>query len=290
MNIRQVRKKIKTIGNVKKITRAMELVSAVKMKKSQQEAVDSRPYRETLEDVIKRIIGLVDVNLSPLLTSTVSEKHLAIIISSNKGLCGSFNFNLFRFCLKNVDFEKTDFIILGKKASFLVNKMGGNIIADFSTGKPQSAISAIFNLVLEKFLSHEYASVSLVYNKFISALQYNPVKETILPANFLSELSVEADDHGQDVKNIREEYLIEPSAKSIVDVLLKSFVEDKIRGAVISNEAGEHSARMMAMRNATENASDIIYEMTLLRNKLRQEKITYELLDMITAKESVENN
>jgi F-type H+-transporting ATPase subunit gamma len=143
---------------------------------------------------------------------------------------------------------------------------------------------------LEKFLSHEYASVSLVYNKFISALQYNPVKETILPANFLSELSVEADDHGQDVKNIREEYLIEPSAKSIVDVLLKSFVEDKIRGAVISNEAGEHSARMMAMRNATENASDIIYEMTLLRNKLRQEKITYELLDMITAKESVENN
>lgn len=283
MNIRQVRKKIKTISSVKKITKAMELVSAVKMRKAQQEEVEGRPYRDTLDSVIGKISKLIDTKFSALLNNNGSKKELAILISSNKGLCGSFNFNLFRFTVKNVDFANTDFIVLGKKAGSLVGRMGGKILADFSTNKPLNSVSAIFELSLKKFLNGEYGSVYVLFNRFISALKYEPVKEKILPVKF--EVKQE---EGKE-KKIGEEYLIEPSPEKIIDSLLHDFVEEKIRGAVISNEAGEHSARMIAMKNATDNAGDLIYNMTLLRNKLRQQKITYELLDMITAKESVEN-
>jgi len=281
MNIRQVRKKIKTIGNVKKITKAMELVSAVKMRKAQQEEIEGRPYRDTLDSVITKISKLIDTKFSALLKNNKSNRELIILISSNKGLCGSFNFNLFRYSVKSIDFSKSDFIILGKKAGGLVGKMGGKIIADFSTNKPLNSISAIFNLCLKKFLDGEYESVSLVYNRFISALRYEPVSEKLLPVKFEARPKEEE-------KKVEEEYLIEPSPEKIIDSLLRDFVEEKIRGAVISNEAGEHSARMIAMKNATDNAGDLILDMTLLRNKLRQQKITYELLDMITAKESVE--
>ena len=283
MNIRQVRKKIKTIDNVKKITKAMELVSAVKMRKAQQEEIEGRPYRDTLDSIITKISKLIDTKFSALLKDNKTTKELVILISSNKGLCGSFNFNLFRYSVKNIDFVKSDFIILGKKAGALVGKMGGKIIADFSTNKPLNSVSAIFNLSLKFFLDREYESVYLVYNRFISALRYEPVKEKILPVRFEA-AKREDGQHG-----IEEEYLIEPSPEKIVDSLLRDFVEEKIRGAVISNEAGEHSARMISMKNATDNAGDLIYDMSLLRNKLRQQKITYELLDMITAKESVEN-
>lgn len=284
MNLRQVRKKVKAVGNVKKITRAMQLVSAVKMKKAQQEELERKPYSETFENMIRRVVTKVDPKISNLLSVKEKElgKELVILISSNKGLCGSFNFNLFRFCLKNIDFSQADFITIGKKGVVLINKMGGKIIADFSSSKPLTTISAVFNLSLSKFLAGEYSQVLLFYNKFISALNFEPVKEMILPVKLPA----------SDIKKkeeFEEEYLIEPAPELILDNLLRTFVEEKIRGAIVSSEAGEHSARMVAMKNATDNASDLIYELVLLRNKLRQEKITYELLDMVTAKQSMES-
>jgi len=283
MNLRQVRKKIKTIGNVKKITRAMELVSAVKMKKSQQEAIEGRPYRETLDVIIKKITKMIDANYSVLLQENTAPKRLVILISTNKGMCGSFNYNLLRMCLDELKSDNTEYIVLGKKGAYFVSRIGGKIIADYSNNKPISAVSPIFSLAVSKFIIKEYSEVVLVYNKFVSAVKYQPVKEVILPVRLEKEQMEMA------VEKISENYQIEPSPEQIIDPLLRSFIEEKIRGAIISSEAGEHSARMMAMKNATDNASDLIYELTLMSNKLRQEKITNELLDMITAKESVEN-
>lgn len=282
MNLRQVKKKIKTIGNVKKITRAMELVAAVKMKKSQQEAVEGRPYHETLEMVIKKITKIIDSRYSLLLQENFAKKKLIILISTNKGLCGAFNFNLFRFSLDLLKLEEVEFIVLGKKGAFFANRLDTKIIADFSDNKPLTAVSAIFDLAVSKFLSKEYSEVSIVYNKFVSAVKYLPVKNVILPIKLDEDLMQTA------VERLSENYKIEPSPEEIIDPLLKSFIEEKIRDAVISSEAGEHSARMLAMKNATDNASDLIYELTLMSNKLRQEKITNELLDMVTATESVE--
>lgn len=282
MNIRLVRKKIKSVNNVKKITKAMEMVSAIKMRKSQQEAVEGRPYQENLELIIKEVTGKIDPKLSDLLKTSVeaADRELAIVISTNKGLCGSFNFNLFRFLVKNSDIKNTDYIVIGKKGALFLNKLGGNIQADFSSTTPINSVSAVFDLALNSFLQKKYSRVSIYYHQFISTLRSEPIKVIILPVVYKTD-----DKTVNPVKH--SEYLIEPSPQEIIDQLLKSYVEEKIRNAFIQSEAGEHSSRMIAMKNATENANDVSYNLTLLRNKIRQEKITNELLDMMTATESV---
>jgi len=281
MNIRQVRKKIKSITNVKKITKAMEMISAIKMKKAQQKAVEGRPYQEGLDEMIKKIIVKVDISHSSLLAANdKTDKELIIIVSSNKGLCGGFNFNLFRFLLVNkIEFAKTDFIIVGKKSGFFINKMKGNILADFSSNEPLNSVSAVFDYALKIFFSRQCRKIFLVYNRFISALKVTPVVEMLLPFSMV-------DNKLQQIKQTNE-YLIEPSSEKIIDSLLRSYLEERIRFSIIQSEAGEHSSRMIAMKNATDNAEDLTYSLTLLRNKIRQTKITYELLDMMTAKESV---
>lgn len=297
MNIRQARKKIKSVGNVKKITKAMQLVSVIKMKKAQQLAIEGRPYQIYLEAIIRKIVSKIDTRQSELISRKsdgVKKKDLAIVVTSNKGLCGGFNMNLFRHILKTVDFKTTDFAILGKKAT-LLGKFGGNIIADFSSNYPLENVSALFNLVLSKYLDKTYSNVYIYYNLFVSTLRVDPTKETLLPIELLldtpekesSFAKVSKDEEQIESEN---EYLVEPSPEEIIDSLLKSFVQEKIQHTIIQSEAGEHSSRMIAMKSATENANDVIYNLTMLRNKLRQEKITNELLDMVTAKESVESS
>ncbi|VVA44293.1 ATP synthase gamma chain [Candidatus Roizmanbacteria bacterium] len=287
MNIRIIRKKIKSVTNVKKITKAMQMVSAIKMKKAQQVAVDGRPYQDEIEKIIRAVSPKIDSSLSPLITQPedkIERKNLSIVLASNKGLCGSFNFNLLRFIVKNVDFKNTDFIIVGKKAN-LLSKFSAHIMADYSSNIPINNVSALFEFSLKKYLDKTYKKVELYHNQFVSAIQSNPVVTTLLPINFTQK---------NETENIVEQkafdYLIEPNPKKIIDSLLRSFVEEKLRFAFIQSEAGEHSLRMMAMKNATDNATDVIDNLTMARNKIRQEKITSELLDMVTAKESVESN
>ncbi len=281
MNIRQVRKKIKSVSNVRKITKAMQLVSAIKMKKAQQLAIEGQPYRQDLEQIIKKVVANLDPAFSPLLSRNPNAKgkDLIVLISTNKGLCGSFNFNLFRFLVKNVDFDETDFITIGKKGAVMTSKMGSTVIADFSTTSAVDSVSAIFQSALMSFLEGKYQQVKLIYNKFINTLKHEPQMTILLPVNLKQD---------SDEKITKGEYVIEPAPETIIDPLLRSLVEEKIRGAIIDSEAAEHSARMIAMKNATDNAGDVIYNLTLLRNKIRQEKITYELLDMITAQQSLD--
>lgn len=281
MNVREVTKKIKSVGNVKKITKAMQMVSAVKMRKAQTEATNGQPYQYAIEDAIRRVSTKIDTSFSDLLTTHVSaKKSLAIVITTNKGLCGSFNTTLLRHMIKGLDLKNTDFITIGKKGSVFLSLVKGNIVADFSLNKPLSEVPAVFDLALKSFATGEYKEVLVIYNKFINTLRYEPQHDVLLP------LKLDLTQVKEDVK--QTEYMIEPSPQSIIHELLKSYVEQKIRYAVIQSEAGEHSARMIAMKNATDNASEVILSLTSLKNKLRQQKITYELLDMVTAKESVE--
>jgi len=289
MNLRQIRKKIRAVSNVKKITNAMQLVSAIKMKKAQQKAIEGKPYREVLSFIIHKVVeslSLEGKKYSPLLSKSNSsaEKDLVILITSNKGLCGSFNFNLFRFLVKEFDFKKVDFITIGTKGALFVKKMGGIIIADFSSSYEEDKVSAIFKTTFGSFLKGEYATVFLVYNSFLSPVKFQPKKQIIFPIKVDKESQIDI----KEKKAIKKDYLIEPSPEKIINSALKNIIELEIYGALIESEAAEHSARMMAMKNAADNASDVIYNLTLLRNKVRQEKITYELLDMVTAKQSVD--
>lgn len=282
MNVRQVRKKTKSVSNVKKITRSMQLVSAIKMKKAQQAALEARPYQMHLELVIKKVMAKIEVVKSPLLISHSNENspNLLIVLTGNKGLCGSFNIDLFRYIANNVDINNTKFLTIGKKGAQFISKTGGAILADYSHAEPLNNVSAILSFALAAFLDGTYKGVFILYNSFISTLKTEVTLAQLLPYKL---------EFGQKIEEKEYiEYVIEPSPSEIIERILRSFVEEKVRNAIIQSEAGEHSARMVAMKNATDNANDVIFNLTLLGNKLRQEKITSELLDMITAKESVE--
>ena len=283
MNVRQVRKKTKSVSNVKKITRSMQLVSAIKMKKAQQAALEARPYQQHLELIIKKVMAKVETIKSPLLVSHTKNENspdLVIVLTGNKGLCGSFNIDLFRYIASNIDIKNSKFVTMGKKGAQFLSKTGGDILADYSDSSPLNKVSAVISYALETFLGGTYKRVYILYNSFISTLKTESTLAQILPYKLEFDQKIEEKEY--------IEYLIEPSPRVIIERILRSFVEEKVRNAIIQSEAGEHSARMIAMKNATDNANDVIYNLTLLGNKLRQEKITSELLDMITAKESVE--
>lgn len=286
MNIRAVKGKIKSFSNVKKITNAMQMVSAVKMKKAQAAAQEAAPYQDFLNRAIARLSSRLDPEYSPLLQVKTdgAKKKLVILITANKGLCGSFNFNVMRFLLHTNKNQDIDFVTVGKKGAAMAASLRKPVLADFSSNVPLNGVSAVFDYVLNAYMSGTYSTVSIVYNRFISSLKSETVEDQLLP------FSLTMTQVGQDNQNTPKEYTVEPDPALIVESLLKNFVEEKIRFAIMQNEAGEHSARMIAMKNATDNAGELIGSLTQLSNKLRQGKITSELLDMVTAKESVESS
>lgn len=286
MNFRQVRKKIKTVGNVKQITKAMQMVSSVKMKKSQEVAVEGKPYREILDSVVKRILATTEKDeLTFLSQKSTSDNKLYVFISSNKGLCGSFNFNLFKLVFSKIDIKKSNFITIGKKGAELITRLNGSIDTDFSDQVPfVDQASSISTRVQEAYVNGECNSVHVIYNSFVSTLQQEPKIVKILPID-KEELSFESEGNEKEISAM---YKIEPSPKEVLEALIRDYITDKIRGSILESDAAEHSARMMAMKNATDNASDLIVNLTLLRNKLRQASITNQLLEITTAKESSE--
>lgn len=284
MNLRTVRKKIKSVKNVRKITKAMQLISAVKMKKAVQNEVEGRVYRDSLAELVQSLQGKVDSSISPLLAlpNNTSQKDLVIYISANKGLCGAFLVNLLKYIIKNINLAETDFVTIGSKGAQTLSRFDRDIVADYSLGDSQTKVSAIFTYALETFLSGKYRSIKLLYTQYYSALKSEVKFKTLLPIGVRPLTTESINNHA--------EYIVEPSPAELVDALLRSVVEEQIRGAIISSEAVEHSMRMMAMKSATDNAGDVIYSLTMIGNKIRQTKITSELLDMVTAKESVEQN
>jgi F-type H+-transporting ATPase subunit gamma len=274
-------KKISAIGNVKKITKAMQMVSAVKMKKAQALALEGSPYRQVLQEMISRVIE----NTQSRYVETIDKKDgktLYIFISTNKALCGSCNFNLIKLAASSIDFNKSSFITVGRKGATMVSKLGGTITADFSENLPFiDNTSDIFSLVSQGFLAGEYSKIAIVYNKFISTLHIEPTIDQLLPIS-KQELT--------SMKTQERDYVIEPDASVIIDSLLNDYIKEKIIGAILNSEASEHSSRMIAMKNATDNAQEIMFNLTLLKNKLRQSSITNELLDITTAQSTTEEN
>lgn len=293
MNFRQVKKKIKTVRNVKKITNAMQMVSAVKMRKAQQAALEGREYRQILDAILQKVISntsdLKEMSI-PWLRDTEGEKTLSIIITSNKGLCGSFHSNLFKHILSKGDMNDTTYVTMGQKGAQFVSAVGGKVYIDFSNQMPfVDNVSAVFTAIEEQFLSGEFAKVTITYNKFINSLRSEPVTEQLLPVENI-QLLEDADKDNKLDKELSSDYIIEPTVSELLGPLVQDYIKERIRSAIADSEAAEHSARMMAMKAATDNAGEVIYSLTLLGNKLRQSQITNELLDMVAAKESSEIN
>lgn len=286
-NIRLIRGRIRSAKSISQITKAMELVSASKMKKAQAQAQAGKLYAQKIYEMVTSLAQGVDISSHPLLTKpkAVTGRKLVIMITTNKGLCGGLNTNLFRFVLHTFpQLKQQDYIALGKKGAGFIAMMKGTLSADFSERTPFiSVVPALTEMAQEQFLSGKVDEVVLVYNEFVSALKQQPRVKTILPLSIESTDTI-AEEHRDD----HLEFLIEPNVASVFNSLLPHYLENQVRDAILQAEASEHSARMVAMRNATENAKSFIQELTLLYNKARQEKITYELADIVTARLAVQ--
>jgi len=283
--IRQIKRRIRAAKNISQITRAMEMVAASKIKKSQEAALAGKPYAQKIQELISFLLAKIRVKEKKyplLMKNEKGEKILVVLISTNKGLCGGLNSALFR--VLNLWFpqeEPIDFISFGIKGRNFILRSKRNLVADFSQGKFLENIGALTDLIVEGYTQQKkYRQVFLVYNNFINALKQVPTKDLLLPMGEIPQPEKEEEKVG--------DFLIEPSLEEVLSSLLPHYLEVSIRKAFIEAEASEHAARMMAMKAATDNAKSLIEDLTLQYNKERQQIITYEIADIITAKEAIE--
>jgi F-type H+-transporting ATPase subunit gamma len=307
-NLRDIRQKMKGFKSTRQVTKAMELVSASKMRRAVQQAVALREYAslsfEILERIAARMEGGEFAN-HPGLQSKPVKKVLAVMFTSDRGLCGSMHTQLFRANaaylqkLKEVDtFETIEYIAVGRKAQQYLSRTKQAIVAAFPalSNKPTFRdILPIKKLVTDKFLDGTYDHVVLFYTDFISALSQEPSIKVLLPFS-TSSLKEMIASLMPDKKRSRNplvgvdgrEYVFEPSASEVLTAILPQLTEVQVYQAVLEAAASEHSARMVAMRNATDNASDIIDDLTLTYNQTRQATITSELSELSAAKAALE--
>lgn len=284
-NIRQIKRRIKTAKNISQITKALELVSAAKMKKAQAAAMAGKLYAQKIYEMVMRLSTKATLSDHPLLRiPKPTGKRLLILISSNKGLCGGLNTVLFRSVINSYPaLHALDIVTVGSKGSDFVSRLGHKVIADFSQTAPREQIvPALIQLVTEKFVDGLYDGVDVISNEFLSIARQVPKKKTLLP------LTLSGIDTTKTEPALKE-FLIEPTVEEVFAALLPHYVENQVRDALLQAEASEHSARMLAMHNATENAKSLSSELTLVYNRARQEKITYEITDMVTARLAVEH-
>ncbi len=282
-NLRLIKNRIKSAKNIAQITKAMELVSASKMKKAIAVAESGRLYAEKIREMVMILGSKVDRRSHPLLKkpSEVYGKRLVVLISTNKGLCGSLNSSLFRHMMHHYqNLSSHIWATVGLKGANFLTLSHVTIIADFSSTHSLSVkVPALAELVIQRFLDGKVDGVDLVYNDFQSVFKQQPRAKSILP------LTIEGE--GAEAKKISGTFLIEPNPEEVFRELLPSYIETQIRDALLEAEASEHAARMVAMRNATDNAKTFISELTLVYNKARQEKITNEIADLVTARSAI---
>ncbi len=284
-SIRLIKGRIKSSKNIAQITKAMELVAAAKMKKAQAAAQAGKLYAEKIYEMVMRVSGRTDYRNHPLLTvPKPTGKRLIVLISTNKGLCGGLNASLFRYLLREYPgLAKHDVITLGKKGADMMTRMGHAVKADFSDSSSwEGTVPAIVDMITKLFVEGAYDGVDVVSNEFRSVVRQEPRKKAVLPLT-LESAAVE------DTKEDAYDFLIEPSVEEVFDTLLPHYIENQLRDAVLQARASEYSAQMIAMHNATDNAKNLQHELTLQYNKIRQEKITYEITDMVTARLAVDH-
>ena len=275
-----LRRRIKSVKNTAQITKAMQMVAAAKMRKAQAAALAGRPYQEVLMRVLAAVKGHVEPSSHALLAVRPVKQELILIFSTDKGLCGPLNTNLFRE-LTEIDREKTEYAVMGRKAVQFIARTRRNLTADFALKDTVrfADIRPIAKFASDKFISGEVDQVRVLYPKFVNTLTQQSVMQDLLPVP-TEKLDVQGEAaHG--------EYLFEPDAHGVLEAILPHYIAFQLFQMALNARASEHSARMVAMKNATDNAKDLIKDLTLEYNKVRQENITTELLEITTAQLAV---
>lgn len=285
---REIRRRIKSVKNIRQITKALQAVSASRVRRAQEAAMATRPYSAKARDLLASVASLAGGETKhPLLTKRDTVNHIyVVLISSDRGLCGAFNSNIGRRAF-NFSREQTvpvSFITYGKKGRDFVYRRGAKVIADFSPVPARPVLldtTPITREVLDDFLAGKCDEVYLAYTDFVNAATQTPTMKKLLPLATGDLLE------GRSTTGPRPAYDFEPDPKGILDTLLPRLTEMQVYQAVLESLASEHSARMAAMRNATENATELILSLTLTYNKARQQAITSELLDIAGGAEAL---
>jgi F-type H+-transporting ATPase subunit gamma len=282
-SLRDIRRRIKSVKNTAQITKAMQMVAASKMRKAQEAALNGRPYAELLNRVLVSLRDRVDATMHPLLDKREVKSELVILLSTDKGLCGGINTNLFREALK-FDAATTKFVSVGRKGTQFLARTKRNMIADFSLKDHPSFLEtkAISKFAIERFLTHDVDRVTVLYPRFVNTLTQSPTAISLLPITSLEEAGLTGATEAP-IPTVEGNVLFEPSAESILDAIVPYYVHYLLCQMVLATRASEHSARMVAMKSATDNAKSLVKDLTLEYNKARQAAITTELLEISTA-------
>ncbi len=307
-----IRRRIKSIKSTRSITKAMQMVAASKMRKAQEQALKTRSYAEKALEILATVSEKVGDFNHYLLRKSEGNRYLILVITANKGLCGSLNANTIRKAVEFIESKKVpdeseilnpdakpkdapvfDLITLGKKGRDSLLRLHQNITADFSDiGESLSFLDTapITKTILEAYREGNYQRVYVVYTHFISVLNQKTVVKRVVPLgkDIMDSLQEVLKEIGKVHEEDRPyEYLFEPDPGTVLDELLPKFVEIQIYQAILESYASEQSARMVAMKNATEAAGDIIEDLVLNYNKMRQAGITQEILEIVGGSEAL---
>jgi F-type H+-transporting ATPase subunit gamma len=295
-NLRDIRRRIKSVKNTSQITKAMQMVAATKMRRAQQVALSLRPYAERLDETAGHLyanLGKDEISHPLLQKRQGNGKTAVIVITSEKGLCGPLNTNLLRDVLKTDDANRV-YVTVGRKGRQVIVRMKKNLLADFELkDAPTFAESkAISRFVLDKFAEGAFDSAEIYYNRFVNTLTQVPTRYPIVPIG--EGVLEEARARGEAERAERESrqnghhaaptfYNFEPEADTLLGKLLPHYIHLELYSKILESRASEHSARMVAMKNATDNAKQLVKDLTLEYNKARQAAITTELLEISSA-------
>lgn len=297
-NAQSIKRRVHSAKNIAKITSAMQLVSASKMRFAQYSALSSRPYSQALMKSLKTVAKYVSVGSHPFLSVHPEGKDLLIVLSGNKGLCGSLNTNLFKETISwSKQHPEAEYIAIGQKAAHFLKLYGFNILAEF-TDWPEKVTLAdvipLLDMVKMAYLQKRIKSIDVLYTDFINTLKQETRTLRLLPFEEISLKSLEGEYKEMDESSnndrkeqVSPEYLLEPNKNALLDFLLNYYLEVSFYHLVLEAAASEHSARMVAMKNASDNAKDLVGALQLEFNKSRQAMITNELLDISTAMKSL---
>lgn len=297
-NLRDIRRRIKSVKNTAQITRAMQLVAAAKMKKAQDQALAGRDYADLLNQVLVNLKENTGEEAHPLLEQREGGKELVLVISTDKGLCGALNTNLGKK-IRAVVPKDAEFVTVGRKLRNQLGKAGREMVADFEVKDPVpfSEARPIAKFLTKAFLEGGYSKVSVAFSNYINVMRQEPEVVQLLPISTAGLGEKQAyEGMGKDVEvgatdraaALAKDYLFEPSGPEVLDTLLPLYINFQVYQMLVESRASEHSARMVAMKGATDNAKKFIKELTLEYNKLRQAAITAELLEITTAMRAME--
>ena len=276
---KEIRTKISSIKNTQKITKAMEMVAASKMRKAQDRMQATRPYAEKIRNVISHLAHAHPEYHHPYLAERDTRRVGVVIISTDRGLCGGLNINLFKLIIKamqqwNADGIKIDLTLVGAKSNAFFKRLGGNVVSTATHLGDAPSISDLIGTIKVMLDAYEKGDIDRLYlanNNFVNTMTQRPLLEQLIPIQGNEEKELET----------HWDYIYEPDSKPVMDALMTRYIEALVYQGVVDNLACEQSARMVAMKSATDNAGELIDELQLAYNKARQAAITQEISEIV---------